>query len=187
MDTILNGLIVYSLLNEMFTKFFAAISFSFLILFPQSLSIPAKNREHSGIVEQVEWNNEIQCLKEVLWFEARGESVEGIKAVLSVIHNRKKARGFPSTYCGVVHDKYQFSYRNHLPPGVGLKIHAQNPLDKEALDLVSLLAIEAATGKFKPTLEAKVLWYTKLKIKKPWMKKMQVVAVVSNHKFLKES
>lgn len=60
---------------------------------------------------------EWECLTEALYFEARGESVEGIFAVAEVILNRVDSRRFPATVCGVVRQgtgqkyKCQFSYR----------------------------------------------------------------------------
>lgn len=43
------------------------------------------------------------CLRRALYFEARGESVQGQVAVAEVILNRREANGFPKTICGVVH------------------------------------------------------------------------------------
>ena len=61
-------------------------------------------------------NSELKCLSEALYFEARGEQIEGQIAVADVIINRKNSNRFPSTICGVVsegsHKKHacQFSY-----------------------------------------------------------------------------
>ena len=43
-----------------------------------------------------------QCLTQAIYFEARGESLEGQIAVAEVILNRVEAAGFPKTVCGVV-------------------------------------------------------------------------------------
>ena len=59
---------------------------------------------------------ELKCLSEALYFEARGEQIEGQIAVADVIINRKNSSRFPSTICGVVsegsHKRHacQFSY-----------------------------------------------------------------------------
>ena len=53
---------------------------------------------------------DLQCLSEALYFEARGEGVQGQQAVAEVILNRVDSRGFPSTVCGVVNQPAQFSY-----------------------------------------------------------------------------
>ncbi len=44
-----------------------------------------------------------ECLRSALYFEARGETIQGQFAVAEVILNRKDAAGFPKTVCGVVH------------------------------------------------------------------------------------
>lgn len=57
------------------------------------------------------------CLAEALYFEARGEGVEGQVAVAEVILNRAESGAHPSTVCGVVAEGAgdgggcQFSYR----------------------------------------------------------------------------
>lgn len=60
--------------------------------------------------------SEWSCLTEALYFEARGESVEGQFAVAEVILNRVKSRRFPNSVCGVINQgsknlhRCQFSY-----------------------------------------------------------------------------
>ena len=61
-------------------------------------------------------NAEWQCLTEALYFEARGETVQGQFAVAEVILNRVDARNYPNSICGVVNQGTgrihgcQFSY-----------------------------------------------------------------------------
>lgn len=43
-----------------------------------------------------------QCLAEALYFEARGETVEGLFAVGEVILNRVDSGSYPGTLCGVI-------------------------------------------------------------------------------------
>ncbi|WP_238538229.1 cell wall hydrolase [Oceaniovalibus guishaninsula] len=59
---------------------------------------------------------EWQCLSEALYFEARGESAEGLFAVAEVILNRRDSGLYPATVCAVVSQgtgrryQCQFSY-----------------------------------------------------------------------------
>jgi len=53
---------------------------------------------------------QMRCLAGAIYFEARGESLEGQLAVGRVIVNRTKSHRFPSTYCGVVYQRSQFSF-----------------------------------------------------------------------------
>lgn len=65
-----------------------------------------------------------QCLAEALYFEARGESVQGQFAVGEVILNRVASAAYPQSLCGVVKQgtgrKYacQFSYNCDGTPNV---------------------------------------------------------------------
>jgi spore germination cell wall hydrolase CwlJ-like protein len=53
---------------------------------------------------------EMRCLAGAIYFEARGESLEGQLAVAKVIINRAKSGRFPASYCGVVYQPSQFSF-----------------------------------------------------------------------------
>ena len=46
---------------------------------------------------------EWQCLTEALYFEARGETRQGMYAVAEVILNRRDSGDYPNSVCGVVH------------------------------------------------------------------------------------
>jgi spore germination cell wall hydrolase CwlJ-like protein len=47
---------------------------------------------------------ELRCLAENIYFEARGEPLDGQYAVAEVTLNRVRSPYFPKTVCGVVHD-----------------------------------------------------------------------------------
>lgn len=53
---------------------------------------------------------EWQCLAQAIYFESRGEPLDGQVAVAEVVLNRRDSRDFPSTVCGVTHQGCQFSY-----------------------------------------------------------------------------
>src|SRR5438105_10545342 len=54
------------------------------------------------------------CLATAVYFEARGESLEGQLAVARVVMNRAAAAGrYPPDYCGVVKQHAQFSFVRH--------------------------------------------------------------------------
>lgn len=62
---------------------------------------------------------EMRCLAGAIYFEARGESLEGQLAVGRVIVNRSKSGRFPASYCGVVYQPSQFSFvRGRSMPAV---------------------------------------------------------------------
>lgn len=55
-------------------------------------------------------NAEIECLAGAVYFETRGEPLEGQLAVAQVIANRAASHRFPDSYCGVIHQRGQFSF-----------------------------------------------------------------------------
>lgn len=57
----------------------------------------------------VDGSDELRCLSEAVYFEARSETRSGQKAVAEVVMNRVKSKHYPGTVCGVV---YQGSERS---------------------------------------------------------------------------
>jgi len=55
-------------------------------------------------------SNEEHCLASAVYFEAKGESLAGQLAVARVILARANSGRFPSTLCGVIFQKGQFSF-----------------------------------------------------------------------------
>jgi len=53
---------------------------------------------------------EMECLAGAVYFESRGEPAAGQLAVAQVVVNRAEAQQFPSSYCGVVYQRSQFSF-----------------------------------------------------------------------------
>jgi spore germination cell wall hydrolase CwlJ-like protein len=61
---------------------------------------------------------EIRCMELNLHYEARGEGLKGLLAIAHVTRNRVMSGIFPSTYCGVVSQRGQFSWwttRKNIP------------------------------------------------------------------------
>ena len=55
-------------------------------------------------------SREMQCLAGAIYFEAKGEPLGGQLAVGRVVVDRSQSGRFPSTYCGVVYQRAQFSF-----------------------------------------------------------------------------
>lgn len=55
-------------------------------------------------------SSDMRCLAGAIYFESRGESLEGQLAVGRVVINRAQSGRFPSSYCGVVYQPSQFSF-----------------------------------------------------------------------------
>ncbi|QIG54200.1 cell wall hydrolase [Altererythrobacter sp. BO-6] len=55
-------------------------------------------------------SEQMRCLAGAVYFEARGEPLAGQLAVAQVVINRTESGRFPSSYCGVVYQRAQFSF-----------------------------------------------------------------------------
>ena len=162
---------------------------SVLVLFAANQPLPAEQvpevdryslaQEYS---RQREQQKEKQCLTAALFHEARGEGLQGIKAVASVIENRKHSKEYPSTYCKIIKQYKQFSFVQQGRPLHNLEQQVK-PSEIEVLALVARLAEQMLQGRFKSVLPARVLHYTTHAVSNAWTRKMQVVAKVGNHRF----
>jgi len=55
-------------------------------------------------------SEQMRCLAGAIYFESRGEPLAGQLAVAQVVINRSESSRFPSSYCGVVLQRSQFSF-----------------------------------------------------------------------------
>lgn len=60
----------------------------------------------SGVLD----DEQLECLAGAVYFESKGEPLEGQLAVAEVIINRANSGRYPSSWCGVVTQKSQFSF-----------------------------------------------------------------------------
>lgn len=95
-------------------------------------------RDTAAFASDAEW----QCLSEALYFEARGESDDGLYAVGEVILNRVDSSAYPDTVCGVVNQgtgrlhACQFSYTCDGRPEVFNNSAAHERTTRIARDLL---------------------------------------------------
>ena len=59
---------------------------------------------------QTELAPDLKCLAQAVYFEARGEPIEGQLAVAEVVMNRAKSGLYPDNYCDVITQPAQFSF-----------------------------------------------------------------------------
>lgn len=167
-----------------FRNFLYLFLFIILISIPSFLSVPTKGRESGGILlDSKEYTKELTCLINTLYAEARGEPEEGIRAVMSVIYNRKNHKNYPNTFCKVILQDKQFSAFNSDKSLATKRLKPVKGSDEEAYTKVAGIAQEAVVGAFKPVLEDDVLWYVKHNVNKPWMKRLKMYKKIGGHSF----
>ena len=86
------------------------------------------------------------CLAAMIFFEARGESLEGQMAVGEVAINRMESPRWPNDICAVVMQKKQFSY-THDGLSDNPERHINNSIDAQAFEVAKIIAKELLTGK----------------------------------------
>ncbi len=74
---------------------------------PRAASLAALVRQHDG---RTPATREAECLAGAIYFEAKGEPLDGQLAVAQTILNRAKSGRFPGSVCGVVFQPGQFSF-----------------------------------------------------------------------------
>jgi spore germination cell wall hydrolase CwlJ-like protein len=130
------------------------------------------------------WKSERHCLATAIYFEARGESTKGQKAVADVVLARTHVRGRPKTVCGVV---YQGSKRR---TGCQFSFTCDGKSDvarnkksgKKALRIASAALRAHERGKRKSVVRGATFYHAKY-VKPRWAKRMVKVAVIGAHVF----
>ncbi|MEE4201231.1 cell wall hydrolase [Erythrobacter sp.] len=64
----------------------------------------------SDVATDAAMSEQMRCLAGAVYFESRGEPLDGQLAVAEVIINRAEDRRWPASYCGVVYQRSQFSF-----------------------------------------------------------------------------
>ncbi|HEV7659843.1 MAG TPA: cell wall hydrolase [Allosphingosinicella sp.] len=118
---------------------------------------------------------EEDCLANAVYFEARGESIEGQLAVAEVVMNRASSGRYPPTLCGVVVQRSQFSFvHGGIIPAADRGSHAW----RRAV-AVARVAL-AGTTRLLPT---SVLWYHANYVSPGWGRRLARTSRIGAHIF----
>jgi len=83
----------------------------------------------------------VTCLAALIFFEARGEPIEGQSAVGQVAINRMENPRWPNDICAVANQNKQFSY-THDGLSDNPEKHIHNNIDAEAYEIAKIIAKE---------------------------------------------
>lgn len=64
----------------------------------------------SSMDQEATLSEQLRCLAGAVYFESRGEPLNGQLAVAEVVINRAQDNRWPASYCGVVYQRAQFSF-----------------------------------------------------------------------------
>jgi spore germination cell wall hydrolase CwlJ-like protein len=139
---------------------------------PASLTIEADVARLSAVGTA---SAEEDCLANAVYFEARGESLEGQLAVAEVVLNRARSGRYPTTWCGVVTQHAQFSFVR------GGRIPAADR-SSEAWKRAVAIARIAQQGSNR-LLAPNVLWYHANYVSPSWGRRLSRSSVIGAHIF----
>jgi hypothetical protein len=122
-------------------------------------------------------DEEANCMAVAVYHEARGESLAGQLAVARVIINRAASGKYPSSWCGVVKQPWQFSFvnpRSGSMPGVDQASAAW----RKAQGITRL-----AMANVVPSLSNDVLWYHADYVAPSWGRRLSRANKIGTHIF----
>jgi hypothetical protein len=115
------------------------------------------------------------CLAKAVYFEARGETLEGQLAVAEVILNRAQSGRYPTTLCSVVTQPAQLSFirRGRFP-----KVDTNCEAWRKALAIA-----EIANKGLADAVASNVLWYHASYVSPSWGRRLTRVTRIGTHIF----
>jgi hypothetical protein len=120
-------------------------------------------------------DEQTNCLATAVYFEARGESVEGQLAVAHVVMNRAASGRYPPDWCSVVKQPAQFSFVRHGEfPYADTNCAAWQKAEAIA---------ELAAANIVPSVSNDVLWYHADYVAPTWRRSLTEVQQIGAHIF----
>jgi spore germination cell wall hydrolase CwlJ-like protein len=120
-------------------------------------------------------DREQDCLANAVYFESRGEPIEGQLAVAQVVLNRASSGRYPTDLCSVITQKAQFSFIRHG------RFPAADKGSEAWRKAVAVAKI--AREKMAPSVASDVLWYHATYVSPGWGKRLNKSAQIGLHIF----
>jgi len=126
---------------------------------------------------------DLQCLARNIYFEARGEPLEGQYAVAEVTLNRRWAANFPRTICEVVYESRWDPNRGRPVADFSwTELGALAPPDGPAWRQAMAVASAAYDDRHAPVVPG-ALYYHAASVRPDWARNRTIVATIGNHIF----
>jgi len=118
-------------------------------------------------------SRELECLAVGIYYEAKSESLKGQLAVGHVIANRAESGRFPSSYCGVLFQRSQFSFIH------GKSLPSVPRASQDWQDAVAIAKI--VDQELQPSPMGRALFFHARRVSPGW--RLTRVGTVGNHVF----
>ena len=122
-------------------------------------------------------DQQTDCLATTVYFEARGESLEGQLAVANVVINRARSGKYPPTWCEVMKQPWQFSFVNPRTgryPSINYSSHAWT-----RAQAIARIAAQNVAAQVAPD----VLWYHADYVAPSWGRRLKRAEKIGTHIF----
>ncbi len=138
-----------------------------------------KNNESVSTIDKTQ----LMCLAKNVYFEARGESERGMKAVAHVTLNRAAHHRFPKSVCGVVYQRIggscQFSW---ICDGNSDRIRSHDEWIKSMR-----IAFQVLSGRTRDPTHGATHYFNYNIVSPDWSRRLVQTATIGNHSFHKMS
>lgn len=129
----------------------------------------------------------VSCHTANIFYEARGESKEGMQAVAAVVVNRTTSGKYPKDVCMVIFQKHQFSWTKQqkfkdIQKVLNGDTSGFNAEDRQAYQQARLIAQKAVKGRLN-ILPDGALWYHATGVNPKWKAKMKRIKILGKHVF----
>lgn len=132
----------------------------------------AGEKDYSHILDN--YDRQTKCLAVALYHEARGESINGQRAVADVIINRAIQSG--KSVCKVIKTRGQFSWdTSKVHQAYPKKIDTQHEKARKVMAMIAMGTWESTVGN--------AMFFLSGNVMPAWAKKMRYVKRVDGHRF----
>lgn len=169
-------------------RFIISLGFalSLLLAFPKEISFISSN---VPILPNTVQMTAEDCLTANIYFEARSESLQGMKAIAAVTYNRLLHKNYPADLCNVVFQYKQFSWTHMENIGIISKVLSGN-IEKLSLQdqkkyMQAKVIAKMPMQQLTRLLPKGTIFYHTVRVKPYWAKHKVKVAQVGSHIFYK--
>ena len=158
-----------------------------IVYFAYAQSTHTEPVQAQVVQEEVKRNNrresDLQCLAENVYFEARGEPMDGQYAVAEVTLNRTRAEHFPHTICAVVHEmRWDAGRKRYVADFSWTELGGLSPDDVPSWKRAMAVASSAYDDAHDPIVPG-ALFYHSTSVRPGWARGRTALATIGNHVF----
>lgn len=128
-------------------------------------------------------NQDLTCLAKNVYYEARGEPIDGQYAVAEVTLNRVASKHYPNTVCDVVYqENFDVIRKRNVSAFSWTELDVSPPMDKQLWERAWKVAEEVYDDEAEPRVEGALFYHSRY-IRPRWSRRKRPIAKIGNHVF----